>query len=384
MRYYGWILLVISFIVSFGLFARIIDKRRSKKEMVYYLSKIATVKNIVKTNHQSKIFDKFNEEGDLEGINIYYQKLLELIVNDTCKEGYKKCGILDTMGNILCIDEIFDCPINQINVDLKSQRNKYLNKGFKEIYNENLLYNYQMYYSTNSIDSNIIVSILFAKSQPNYITISNFAIDTEAYEDIIGPLPAVNEDNSKKSDVDKSVQDVIVGVVSDSDPVAGNVIKVVFSLLSFASDKYMPSEKMDDFRKYAQERIKLEENTPDKYFINIGENAYIKNYIGFQSLEDIETFMNYDYKKIYEKMFPSKSVFIVSIIFLIVNLVLFFIQCILPTYIDKDDEKNKNVNNQTESNNNQNYKNEEETQENILKFNNNQKQTEEKNKNQED
>ena len=63
---------------------------------------------------------------------------------------------------------------------------------------------------------------------------------------------------------------------------------------------------MDDFRKYAQKKIKLEENKNDKYFINIGENAYIKNYIGFKSLEDIELFMNFYYKKIYRKIYPSK------------------------------------------------------------------------------
>ena len=218
--------------------------------MVYYLSKIATVKNIVKTNHQSKIFNKFNEEGNLEGINIYYQKLLQLIVNDTCKVGYKKCGILDTIGNILCIGENFDCPINQINVDLTSERTKYLNKGFKEIYNENLIYNYQFYYSSNSINNNIIVSILFSQNNPNYITISNFVIDTEAYTDIIGALPSINEQNSdKKNDIDNAIQDVIIGIAFDSDPIAGNIIKVVFSLLSFASDKYMPNENMDDFRK---------------------------------------------------------------------------------------------------------------------------------------
>ena len=108
--------------------------------MVYYLSKIATVKNIVRTNHLSQIFNEFDVEGNLEGININYQRLLDLIEDNKCKKGYKKCGILDTIGNILCIDETFNCPINQLNVDLKKERNKYLNKGMKEIYNENLIY----------------------------------------------------------------------------------------------------------------------------------------------------------------------------------------------------------------------------------------------------
>ena len=54
-------------------------------------------------------------------------------------------------------------------------------------------------------------------------------------------------------------------------PIAGNVIKVVFSLLSYVSDKYLPNEDMDDFKKYAQEKIQKEENKVDKYFINIGK-----------------------------------------------------------------------------------------------------------------
>ena len=166
--------------------------------MVYFLSKIATVKNIVKMNHQSQIFNDFNENGELMGININYQKLLQLITEKGCKKGYKKCGKLDTLGNILCIDEAFPCPINHLNIDLWTERNKYLNKGFKEIYNENLIYNYQFYYSNQSFDNNITVSVLFSQKQPNYITVSNFVIDNKAYEDIIGPLPKVYEESHQK------------------------------------------------------------------------------------------------------------------------------------------------------------------------------------------
>ena len=368
--------LLASYILTLMLFGFIIDKRKkSKKEIVYYLSKISSVKNIVKTNHRSKIFNNFNEEGNLEGINIYYQRLLQLIEKGKCKTGYKRCGILDTIGNILCIDETFDCPINQINVDLKSERNKYLNKGFNEVYNENLIYNYQFYYSNNAIDNNIIVSILFSQNQPHYITISNFGIDTEAYEDIIGPLPAVNEENSKKENVDEAIQDVIIGIVAESQPIVGNVIKVVFSLLSYVSDKYMPSEDMDDFKKYVEEKIQLEENKVDKYFINIGENAYIKNYIGFESLDDIETFMNFDYKKIYKKIFPSQNVYIASITFEVIDFLLFFIDMVLFIIFEIEIEKNEKnyFNNKIIKNvvNNQNNENNKHKQVNNPSVNNN-------------
>ena len=375
---FGCFLLLASYVLTFGLYARIIKKRRNKKEMVYYLSKITTIKNIVKANHQSKIFNDFNEEGNLEGININYNRLLELITdNDTCQKGYRKCGILDTIGNILCIDELFDCPINQINVDLKAERNKYINNGSKEIYNENLIYNYQFYYSNKSINNNIIVSILFSQNKPNYITISNFAIDTEAYEDLLGALPETNEDSDEKQNFDQNVQDVIIAVVSEGNSLAENALKVVFSLLSFTSNQYMPNERMEEFKKYAEEKIKEEENKTDKYYIHIGENSYIKNYIGFQSLEDTETFMNFDYKKIYKKIFPSKSVIIVSIIFLVLVILFFFAQLIFAgifiQYLEKkesnkekkfnddskiaitngkNDENNKSIMENNQSNNN--------------------------------
>ena len=71
-------------------------------------------------------------------------------------------------------------------------------KIWEKVYNENLIYNYQFYYSNKSIDNNIVVSVLFSQNKPNYITISNFIIDIEAYEDIIGNLQSINEDNSKQ------------------------------------------------------------------------------------------------------------------------------------------------------------------------------------------
>ena len=97
------------------------------------------MKNIVKINHNSKLFHHFNEEGNLEGITTKYHRLLNLIIDGKCKEGYKKCGILDTIGNILCIDNNFDCPINKLIVDLHANKNNYKDEGLKEIYNENLI-----------------------------------------------------------------------------------------------------------------------------------------------------------------------------------------------------------------------------------------------------
>jgi len=83
------ITIIISYISTLVILSIIIGNRKRQKEMVYYLSKIATVKNIVKMNHQSQIFNDFNENGELMGININYQKLLQLITEKGCKKAIK-------------------------------------------------------------------------------------------------------------------------------------------------------------------------------------------------------------------------------------------------------------------------------------------------------
>ena len=48
-----------------------------------------------------------------------YKNLLETSVKkgEKCKEGYKQCGILDSLDNIICIKEEQQCPINRIVID---------------------------------------------------------------------------------------------------------------------------------------------------------------------------------------------------------------------------------------------------------------------------
>ena len=48
------ILMIISFGISIVVSFNVAAKRISSKQIVYYLSKIATVKNIIKINHNSK------------------------------------------------------------------------------------------------------------------------------------------------------------------------------------------------------------------------------------------------------------------------------------------------------------------------------------------
>ena len=113
---------------------------------------------------------------------------------------------------------------------------------------------------------------MFSQKMPIYISISNFILDTEAYKDILGDLPSINEENKKDSNKDNVFQDIILGIISDSS--SAIVMNILFSLKSFLSNKFMPNNKMEEFKKYTEEKLKLEKT--DQYYIHIGENAYIK------------------------------------------------------------------------------------------------------------
>ena len=113
---------------------------------------------------------------------------------------------------------------------MKSQRSKYLNNGYKEIYNKNLIYNYQFYYSNKSIDNNSIISLLFEKDKPKFISINNFVLDTESYKDIIGNLPPVNEGNSDNDNINANdYKDIIDNIEDDITDAAS--VKIVFSII---------------------------------------------------------------------------------------------------------------------------------------------------------
>ena len=62
-----------------------------------------------------------------------FQKYLIVKEHQKCPKGKKQCGILDSLGNILCLNENQNCPINDIIINAKKEMKGYksleLNKG---------------------------------------------------------------------------------------------------------------------------------------------------------------------------------------------------------------------------------------------------------------
>ena len=107
----------------------------------------------------------------------YWENYTSLLAHsgEKCEEHYKKCGILDSLGNIMCIPENDTCPINELKVDLVSNNNLYESKGYQSIPLVNLSdlsglsEGYVLYYTNNAVEKEIITKLLFSNETPLYI-----------------------------------------------------------------------------------------------------------------------------------------------------------------------------------------------------------------------
>ena len=88
------------------------------------------------------------------------------------------------------------------------------------------------------------------------------------------------------------------------------------------------NKKFERFKEYIEEKIKeSEDENIDIYYNHIGDDFYVKNYIGFKSVKDIKKFLEFDYD-IIKNVFPNKATTIVacvyiSFIFILLLLIIF-------------------------------------------------------------
>ena len=142
-----------------------------------------------------------------------------------------------------------------MNADLFQNKNNYTKKGYKEIYNENLIYNYKFYYSNESLDGNAIVSLLFSDERPRYITMDNFIIDVAAfkdyYDDELDPKNS-NYNNDRISQGIEFGENLVNVFVSDFS--VESIYKASFSLISLIIDA---DNDKEEFKDYVQKKSKM-------------------------------------------------------------------------------------------------------------------------------
>ena len=126
--------------------------------------------NLKKPNKFSLIFFRINDKHKIKYLfknkyfyiehkNREYNYYISYLINknSSCPINTKKCGIFDTLNNILCLPIEEDCPINHI---VFNEKDKKINLFYKKI---NLYNNESIYYTNQNIDHFIYSELILSK-----------------------------------------------------------------------------------------------------------------------------------------------------------------------------------------------------------------------------
>ena len=150
--------------------------KKKKKNRIWFASKILTLQQIIIDNMNNTYpFKKIISENDTEYYNnSNYNNYLKHSTKSECEINYKKCGILDSMNNIMCIPNSEICPLNEIKTSLNENSN---------IYEIGKYFDYNLFYTNQNINNRIITNLTISNEQPKYITTDNFIFDDDIYDD---------------------------------------------------------------------------------------------------------------------------------------------------------------------------------------------------------
>ena len=169
-------------------------KPRDWYKLIWMGTKALTIEKLIKiNNNQSYPILKINQNGTTVNYSENYESLLKHSGKE-CEKNYKKCGILDSIGNIMCIPENEICPINDIKIDLASNKSLYELKGYESTPFNNLQEGYALYYTNNATEKEIISKLFLSNETPLYINRNNVVYDEQTYKDYEKSL---EEDNSR-------------------------------------------------------------------------------------------------------------------------------------------------------------------------------------------
>jgi len=236
---------------------------------------------------------------NIDNIN-NYNKSDKNSLNNICEAGYKPCGILDTMNNILCLPIKYNCPLNDMIIS-KNNNSFLIDDGYDEI---NLNNSFSLYLNTNeNIERPIIVTNFISFDKPW----------NHEYQNIISYKD--NKKDNKREHIPFDDYDTFMR-------------KVPFNNFSSISlNDILNWEESNDYLKSILNEVKPSES----YYL------FTKNYIGFKSYEELEQFKKIfkedNYKdnplfKFSKPLRPGLATIIISII-LIVALIVFIISLVI-------------------------------------------------------
>ena len=336
-RKYVHLLLMISELILIGVAISMIiiyHKHYIESEhRVWIGSKILTVNKIM--NISINVTYPLTSINDAGIITLYEQNYETLLKHSgtKCEENYKKCGILDTMGNIMCIPETDECPINEI-IESEKTDGLYSSLGYNEGHFVGMDEAQALYYTNEKIDNAIIAKLNFTGNLthkvPRIIDESNFVFDRHAYYDAFYSGSSKKTDkNSKNSKEGKNSKGGKNGKGGKGGRGGGGGggggsgsggggfrKRKLKEILQYT--KYEKSAAL----KYIDKRLNDDINI-DKSYRNISNEISVGYYLGFKDYSNLEKFNNLDLYNLYFTDFPDKiaEIFGFILIFLYILLI---------------------------------------------------------------
>ena len=309
-RKYVHMLLILSELIIIGCYILMIVLNRSKdwNKIIWMNSKALTIKQLMKiNNNESYPIRNIYRDGST---TYYLENYTSLLAHsgEKCEEHSKKCGKLDSLGNIMCIPENDDCPINDIKVDLASNNTLYESKGYQSTSLVNLSEGYVLYYTNNSVDKEIITKLSFSNETPLFINQDNFIFDEETYSDSLTP-----EGDYDGYDYDGGSWDS-GGHWGGGDWDGGGSGGGGWRKLEEEEKIYGDLS----VTRYILQQMENEVNI-DKSFKKINNNLWAGTFIGFKDSSHINEFNKVDFQKIYHTSFPNN----VAMVFCFFNIFFF-------------------------------------------------------------
>ena len=320
-RKYVHLLLMISELILIGaaLFMIIISDGTDWDRKIWIGSKILTLENITKIFYKETYpLNSINNEEEIDSYMKSYESLLQHS-GSSCETHYKKCGILDTMGNIMCIPETDECPINDM---IESQTtNVYSSLG----YHEGRFNTSKLYYRNGETNNSIIAKVIKSEKPPKIINEFNLIFDNETYNDSL----TLSSDGSYDG-YDGGYDYGGGGDWGGGDIGGGGG--------GFRKRRKLEEEEdarwgNKEYTKYIWERLDDEINL-DKSYKNISNDTYVGNYLGFKDYSNLEKYMSLDLYNLYFIVFPNTAayVFCYFLIVIFIGLIIFS----LTRFLHKD------------------------------------------------
>lgn len=311
---------------------------------VWMGSKILTLKKLLQENNNST-FPILEISKDTKS-NILYNKNYEYLLKhsgEKCEENFKKCGILDTLGNIMCIPKEDECPVNDLLIDTKNNNDSLLASEYNISYSDYLdKNNLALYYSNKATEQKITTELVFNKPTHYYINKHNFIFDKDAYDDYEASKNSGGDYDSGDWGGDWGGGDWGGGDWGGGDWGGGDIggggggFRRLIEEKKVKEKKYKSADDDDEIDDseygdsyvtgYIKKKFKESINI-DKTYRNISDNVYARYYLGFKDYETMNQFTNADLYNLYFISFPNttSNIFCFALIIVLIALIIFSI-----------------------------------------------------------